>query len=269
MARIKLTLAYLGTGFSGWQIQAPNQGKEARTVQGVLEDAVARLCGQPVRLHGSGRTDAGVHADGQIAHFDTPAGTPAINWRAALNSSLPPDLSVLLAEEAGEDFHARFSAKEKIYTYCLWLERAFIPPKLRDRVWACGPLGPQGLAGMDAAAALLIGEHDFAGFQNRGTDPADTRRTLHEISRFYPALPGENLPDPEGRYLAWRFRANGFLKQMVRNLAGFLVAVGQGRLTPEDARRALGSAGRAGLDFPTAPARGLSLTGVIYQGKAD
>lgn len=265
MGRIKLTLAYLGSAFSGWQVQAPNRGEKARrpvrTVQGELERAVSRLLGTDVRLHGSGRTDAGVHADCQVAHFDTPEGAPAINWRAALNSSLPPDISVLAAEEVSGDWHARFSAKEKIYTYYLWLERAFIPPKLREQAWACGPLE---LERMSEAARLLEGEHDFAAFQNSGTDPADTRRTLYEISRFYPALPGECGPDPAGRYLAWRFRGSGFLKQMVRNLAGFLVAVGQGRHAPQEALRLLESGDRTCLDFPTAPAWGLTLTRVIY-----
>ncbi|MDR2893624.1 MAG: tRNA pseudouridine synthase A [Deltaproteobacteria bacterium] len=302
MPRIKLTIAYVGTGFAGWQVQAENQGVTQRTVQGELEAALHDLLNglkrrndldQPdcpglpdqttglIRLHASGRTDSGVHADMQVAHFDAPAGCERINWAQALHRRLPGDISILAAETVAEDFHARFDCRAKIYTYALWLERAYVPPKLRPFAWACGPLN---LEAMDKAAALLIGRHDFASFQNVGSKPGDTVRNLLSVERFFAAMPGEAAvipgeatipreadvipseaaPQPDNPYVVWRFQGDGFLKQMVRNLTGFLVSVGQGKLEPDDAPRILAARDRTAFDFPTAPAWGLTLSKVIY-----
>lgn len=225
--RIRLTLAYEGTDFCGWQLQPRD-----RTVQGEVEKALARILGAPVRVHGSGRTDAGVHAVGQVCHFDCPEPRPDFPWRRALNGVMPPDVRVIDAAEVGDDFHARFGAGQKTYEYVLWHQREFCLPQRRRFVWACGPVD---FPRMEAAARVLAGEHDFAAFQNVGTDIDSTVRTLFDLSRH----PG-NAPDES----VWRFTANGFLKQMVRNLMGCLVACGRGRLAVDQVRAILDSGDR-------------------------
>lgn len=260
MARIKLDIAYVGTKFAGWQVQAPAGGVPQRTVQGELEKALAAVLGQNVRLHGSGRTDAGVHADNQCAHFDAPDKYAGINWAAALKKYLPGDLTVLSACPAGPDFHARFSAKGKVYAYNIWLSPEPLPPKLKPFAWAAGPLD---LPLMDEAAAALTGEHDFAAFQNSGSEVKDTVRIIHEIRRFALPLPGEASAGGSP-LMAWEFYGNGFLKQMVRNLMGFMAACGQKKLAPADAEAIFTSGKRNSLNFATAPAQGLSLRRVIY-----
>ncbi|MDR1242065.1 MAG: tRNA pseudouridine(38-40) synthase TruA [Deltaproteobacteria bacterium] len=273
MARIKLTVAYLGTGFAGWQIQSFNQGAVARTVQGVLEEALRLILGVPVRVHSAGRTDAGVHADRQVAHFDTPEKECRVrrwsgfNWQSALHRLLPPDISILKAEEVPPSFHARFDCTGKVYAYHLWLERNYIPPKIRAFAWACGTAD---FNRMQQAANMLPGRRDFAGFQNAGSPQADTVRTLYSITPFFPGLPGEPASPPANadgrqiRYLAWRFHGDGFLKQMVRNLMGFIVWAGQGKIQPEDAGSLFAGKHRRAANFPTAPAWGLTLTDVLY-----
>ncbi|MCL1915457.1 MAG: tRNA pseudouridine(38-40) synthase TruA [Desulfovibrionaceae bacterium] len=267
--RVKLTLAYIGTHFAGWQVQSPQSPGQAgghsavRTVQGELEAALGRLLGETVRVHGAGRTDAGVHADMQVAHFDAPEHLAHINWPAALRRLLPPDLDVLLAEEVPPGFHARFSATGKVYTYVLSLSSSPPPPKLRPFVWSAGPLD---LERMDQAALPLLGEHDFAAFRNAGNETASSTRRLDQILRLswnpFPESPaGHRAP---GLYWAWRFTGNGFLKQMVRNLMGFLAAVGRGKLSPEDAGRILAGRDRRALPSAAAPARGLTLSRVLY-----
>jgi tRNA pseudouridine38-40 synthase len=273
MARVRLTLAYLGTGFAGWQIQSFNQGMRARTVQGALEEALLALLGVPVRVHSAGRTDAGAHADKQVAHFDIPEKCRirkpgGFNWQGALHRFLPPDISILKAEEAAASFHSRFDCKGKVYSYQLWLERNYIPPKIRAFAWACGPVD---FTLMREAAQMLLGRHDFAAFQNAGSAQTDTVRTLHSITPFFPGLPGEAAAQPvnpacreQTRCLAWRFYGDGFLKQMVRNLMGFMVWAGQGKIRPEEAVSVFESGRRNAANFPTAPAWGLTLTDVLY-----
>ena len=168
MIRVKLVLAYVGTGFHGWQIQAGG-----RTVQGVVEECLARLCSAPIRVHGSGRTDSGVHALGQVAHFDPPAGRSGIPWQRALNSLLPHDVSVVHAEPADDTFHARFSATAKEYSYTLWLEPNFVLPQRMPFVWAVGPLD---VKAMKASFRFLVGEHDFAAFCRSRSGATTTRR---------------------------------------------------------------------------------------------
>lgn len=261
MSRVKLVLAYVGTGFAGWQLQASPDSPQPRTVQGELEKALEKLLGQPVRVHGSGRTDSGVHADMQVAHFDIPARFAQLNWAAALPRFLPEDLGVLEAQLVQDDFHARFSATGKVYTYSIWLGVSPVPPRLKPFVWGVRGLD---LALMAQAAQKLLGEHDFAAFQNSGSKVTDTVRTLHGIEQYPLALPGEKHIAPDSPLRAWRFEGNGFLKQMVRNLMGFMAAVGQGKLRAEDADLLFAAKNRSALHFPTAPAQGLSLTQVLY-----
>lgn len=249
MPRVKLTLAYKGTRFAGWQAQEPEGAAPLRTVQGCLEEAVARILGGPVRIHGAGRTDAGVHALGQVAHLDLP--DRDLNWQAALNHHLPRDVTVRAVETVAHDFHARFDARHKTYAYALWLERGYLLPQRRHYVWAVGPLD---LAAMAAAARQLLGKHDFAAFQNQGSRVQSTVR--HMLGIEFAACP--HFPE-----LVLRFTATGFLKQMVRNLTGCLVAVGRGRLQPDALPSLLAGRKRAAAPA-TAPAWGLTLESIQY-----
>lgn len=246
MPRIRLTVAYVGTRYRGWQIQARGE-----TVQGVLEERLARICEEPVRVHGSGRTDSGVHALGQVAHFDAPEPKARIPWQKALNSMLPDDIAVLDAREADPDFHARYSVSSKRYAYTLWTDPDYTLPQRAPFVWAVRGLD---LAAMDEAAAHLCGTHDFAAFQNAGTEVKGTVRTLQPIVRSAGQHPCE---------LVYRFQADGFLKQMVRNLMGLLVEVGRGGMSPDDALAVLQSRDRR-LAPATAPPQGLTLEEVMY-----
>ncbi|MGE4552972.1 MAG: tRNA pseudouridine(38-40) synthase TruA [Desulfovibrionaceae bacterium] len=256
MTRIRLTIAYDGARFLGWQLQ-----REEPTVQGVVEAAVAGVLGAPVRVHGAGRTDSGVHARGQVAHFDLPRSPEGqedqearwlrIPWRRALNARLPVDVRVLAAEVAPPGFHARFWAREKTYAYTLWREAEYVLPQRRRYVWACGPLDE---AAMDRAAAHFLGRRDFAAVQNAGTVIHSTVRTVLELTRG----PGQEPPET-----VWRIRADGFLKQMVRNILGCLVAVGRGRLDPDAVPGLLDGGDRRVLP-PTAPACGLTLESIVY-----
>lgn len=248
--RLKLTLAFEGTRFWGWQLQP---GK--RTVQGVVEDAVARLALEPVRVHGASRTDSGVHALGMVAHLDIPETRRHLPWHRALNALLPEDVAVVEAAFAPPGFHARFSAVSKVYSYTLWTRPEFLFPQRRNFVWACGPLD---FAAMDQAMALFVGRHDFKGFQNTGTPILSTLRSVLSFTREPGIFPEETV---------LRIRADGFLKQMVRNIVGCLVAIGRGKVPPERVRSLLNEGDRTKAPA-TAPGRGLCLEAVFY-GEAE
>lgn len=254
--RLKLLLAYDGTGFSGWQIQEKPQPPP--TVQGTLETALARLTGGFVRVFGSGRTDAGVHAHGQVAHCDVPD-RPGLDWRHSLNAVLPPAVRVLSADAAAPDFDARRDAVSKTYIYQFWRETRFVPPALAPFVWACGPLDT---AAMRAALLHFPGERDFASLRNAGSD---TRGSVRRIfSAALETLPPQEFYPPHVPLLRLRVTANGFLKQMVRNMAGLLAACGRGKLAPEAVPALLAAADRAAVNAPTAPPGGLALACVDY-----
>jgi tRNA pseudouridine38-40 synthase len=246
MPRIRLTVAYVGTRYQGWQIQGRGE-----TIQGAIEDKLARICGELVRVHGSGRTDSGVHALAQVAHFDVPESKRHIPWQQALNAMLPNDISILEAREAQDDFHARFSVRSKRYAYTLWTEPRFTLPQRAPFVWSVRGLDFQA---MDQAAKVLAGTHDFAAFQNAGTEIKGTVRTLEPIVRTQGQHPAEWI---------FRFQADGFLKQMVRNLMGLLVEVGRGGLAPADVLPILEGCDRRKAPA-TAPAQGLTLEEVMY-----
>lgn len=246
MIRIKLTLAYDGTEYCGWQYQ-PND----RTVQGELEKALAVILGESPRVHGSGRTDSGVHALGQVVHFDCADDRRTINWQRGLNALMPRDIRVVEYSIVPNDFHVRYSALSKTYEYSLWHNRDYCLPQRYRFVWECGPVE---LAPMQEAASILMGEHDFAAFQNVGTDIKNTVRTISDISFHRGATEFETV---------WRYSATGFLKQMVRNLMGCLVACGRGKMTPEEVHSILLSKDRT-LAPNTAPASGLTLLSVEY-----
>lgn len=258
MPRLKLLIAYVGTDFHGWQTQI-RRDRTVPTIQALIEAQMNRIIGRPVHVHGAGRTDAGVHAEGQVAHVDVPESKSGIDWQLALNTSLPPSIRIVEAVRVPDTFHAQHHARRKIYEYRLWLSRRYTPPWLYPFVWACGPLRVEA---MDAAARHLIGTRDFASLRNTGTEVLSTVRTVLAVSRD-PAgmLPAEVL---EGRaVLTWRFEADGFLKQMVRNSMGLLVAAGQGKIDADDVPDILAARDRRKAP-PTAPAHGLVLKAVRY-----
>jgi len=243
LRRIKLTLEYDGTDFSGWQVQ-PDQ----RTVQGVIEEGLRNIMGSPIRVIGSGRTDAGVHALEQIAHAEVTRGIPAVNIMMGLNSALPRDVRVLECEDTTETFHAQRSATGKTYRYVIL--NGPRPTALdRYRVWYIRK--PLDLETMREGAGHLVGEHDFAAFKSAG-DETTTVRNLRELG-----------VSREGNCIVLNFEANGFLKHMVRNLTGALVEVGLGKFVPEDMRRLLDSRSRENSPIK-APPQGLTLIQVTY-----
>ena len=261
MPRLKLTLAYVGTHYHGWQIQAWKDREDPPTVQAFVARAVSHVAGRPTHVQGAGRTDAGVHADAQVAHCDIPEDRVHVRWQLALNTLLPRDIRVIDACIVPDSFDACLSVKRKAYTYSLWLDHLCTPPKLYPFVWACGPLD---MDRFDAAAEHLTGTHDFAALQNAGTPHKSTVRTLFSITR----TPGRTAEAalPEGcRQVDVRFEGNGFLKQMVRNLVGLMVACGRGKFNPEDISALLASGDRRKAPF-TAPPQGLTMTQIWYEG---
>lgn len=263
MRTLKITLAYDGTDFVGWQRQA-----EGVSVQGALEDALARIHGAPVSVAGAGRTDAGVHATGQVASvaIDTPHDTATL--RRALNAMLPEAVRVLGVEEAAHDFHARFGAVSKTYHYRI-ANGPVLSPFLRRWTWHVP--WTLDVPAMQDAARRLGGEHDFAAFQSTGTDVRTSVRRL-DVSRLVEAVnlrgPGRGPGDRpevevEGRLLVYEVEGSGFLRHMVRAIAGTLVEVGSGRAAPSLVGELLVRPDRTRAG-PTAPASGLCLARVTY-----
>lgn len=259
----KITIAYDGADFSGWQIQ-PGEV----TIQGEIQDALRRITGENPLPQGSGRTDAGVHALGQVASFALQAPIPPDNLRRALNRTLPDAIRILSAEKAPATFHARHSAKAKTYEYRVFRETV-CPPFLARYVHPCA--WPMNLEEMQAAAKLLEGEHDFLSFA--ATDPDLSTRNPDEACN--PSVPmktsirtvfssvWEQRQTDAGALLVYRVRGNGFLHHMVRNFVGTLLDVGRGRTAVDAIPGILAAKARAAAG-PTAPARGLFLHSVEY-----
>lgn len=247
MARIRLIVAYDGTAFSGWQVQPGG----ARTVQAVLESALSKVCaGAPVQVSAAGRTDAGVHATGQVVAFDAPVARPMTAFVAGLNGILPEDVAVLRADEVAADFDPRRWALGKRYRYRIWNGPTRSPLE-RHRAWMI--FSPLDVAAMRAAAAHLLGEHDFASFQAAGCAAETTVREVRRVS-----VDGE-----AGGVLTVTVEATAFLRHMVRAMVGTLVEVGLGRRAADGmpevlAARDRGAAGRTG------PPQGLTLEAVYY-----
>lgn len=256
MPRFLLRLAYDGTDYAGWQRQ-----DNGLSVQAVLEEALAPLSGAPVTAVGAGRTDAGVHAEGQAAHVDLPEGlTEDVVLRAA-NARLPADVRVRSATRVSEDVHARFSTIAKTYRYTWLVSRVGHPMLART---ACLVPPRLDLVAMGRAAACLEGRHDFAAFQSTGTPVTSTERTIFGADLC--VRPGDDLPltllDDE-RLIELEITGDGFLRHMVRAIAGTLLEVAQGRRTADDLPRLLAGASRSEAG-PKAPAHGLTLLRVLY-----
>ncbi len=247
MRRIRITLAYEGTDFHGWQVQPG-----LPTIQGTLQQVLAQIEGRPVRVIGSGRTDAGVHALAQVAAFDLENPIPAENLRRAMNRLLPPSIRVLEAREASPEFHPRRDALWKTYEYRIWRTEVCPPFERRYVHHFPYPLDEGRLIG---AAPLLEGEHDFAAFAapDAGDRPGESR-----LRRIF-----SSRAERRREKLIYRVTGSGFLKHMVRNMVGALLEIGKGNLEEADLR-ALLAGGRAGSAGPTAPASGLFLTEVRY-----
>jgi tRNA pseudouridine38-40 synthase len=243
---VRLTLAYDGTGFRGW---ARQRDQRIRTVEGALTERLETVLREPVKLSVAGRTDAGVHARGQVASFRTTSTVAPDRLRQALNAALAPEVVVTDAREAPDGFDARFSATGREYVYRI--HEAEVPDPTSARFVWHRP-GTLRLGPMRGAARHLVGEHDFSSFCRR---PGEGRSTVRTLRRLTVAR--------RGGLVEVRAEANGFLHQMVRSLVGTLVAVGEGRIEPGTIPRILAAKDRAAAGR-LAPARGLTLERVRY-----
>lgn len=278
MRNIKLTVAYDGTDFAGWQIQPG-----AATIQGALVEIARKITQERVLVYGAGRTDSGVHAIGQVAHFKTQSALTPQQFQRAFNALLPPTIRVVDCEEVGPDFHARWQAVTKTYAYRIWRGRIVPPFAYRYVLHYPFPLDE---AAMAEAAGRFVGEHDFTSFaassgsEENGRD-RNPRREVLSCTVVRPATPPAELiwasPPPEcaaalgalqrffglGEELVCIIRGKSFLRYMVRKIVGTLLEVGKGRLTPEDVTRlfALRDRSKSGS---TLPPQGLCLVEVEY-----
>ncbi|MBI5411460.1 MAG: tRNA pseudouridine(38-40) synthase TruA [Nitrospirae bacterium] len=244
MPTFKLTLEYEGTAYAGWQRQ-PDQP----TVQAALETAIRQVTQRYIPVIGAGRTDAGVHALGQVASFRSEKGLDATEWLRALNGLLPPDISVRSVEPAADDFHARYSALTKLYEYRI-LNQPQRSALYRNRAWHL--YGRLDLATIREAASLLVGRHDFSSFQGH---PTDTENPVCDLQRL------DLIHEPP--LVRIEAQADRFLKQMVRAIVGTLVEVGQGKRPPQAMKDILAAKDRRSAGV-TAPAHGLYLVRVDY-----
>lgn len=245
MTRYALGLEYDGTAFMGWQ----SQTHPGRTVQACLEEALAKVADHAVEVSCAGRTDAGVHARGQVAHFDSDARRSLRGWLLGVNSNLPPDVAVGWIQETAADFHARFSAEARQYRYVI-MNRLTRPALEREILsWVHRPLDAER---MQAAARHLLGRHDFSAFRSVECQAKHPVRTLQRLD-----------VRREGERVVIDAVADGFLHHMVRNIAGVLLAVGEGRQDTGWSKAVLEGRDRT-LGGVTAPAGGLSLMAVKY-----
>lgn len=247
MRNIKLTIAYDGTNYHGFQEQ---RGTGLLTIQEAMEDCLTRLAGERIQVVGAGRTDAGVHARGQVINFRNP------NWPIpigriplALNGILPDDIVVLSAEEVPEEFHARFSAKAKTYSYCIWNDRI---PSPFYRLYSYFMPVPLNVKDMEQAALNLLGSHDFKCFQASGSTVKNTVRTLYQADIL-----------TDGPLVKLVFTGDGFLYNMVRIMVGTLVQAGLGKIKPGQVVEILQACNRV-MAGPTFPPQGLCMEQVVY-----
>jgi tRNA pseudouridine38-40 synthase len=241
--RLKLTIAYDGSRFVGWQRQA-----EGESIQGLIEDALAAIEGARVTVHGAGRTDAGVHALGQVASVGVASRHDTATLTRAINAQLPADIRIRAIDEVDERFHARFSARSKCYRYRFHTAPVADP---FERAYAWHLPEPLDVHAMRAAASLLVGTHDFKAFQSSGGATTATVRTITRSELR------------EGVMLVYEVCGNGFLRHMVRAIAGTLVDVGRGRREPATITTLLHGGGRSDAGR-TAPPHGLFLVSVDY-----
>jgi tRNA pseudouridine38-40 synthase len=252
MRYFKLTIAYDGTDFHGWQIQS---GKP--TIQDEIVSVLRRLTQENIALHAAGRTDAGVHALGQVGSFRTQSGLSAEEFQRALNAILPPTIRIVAAAEMGPDFNARWSARSKIYRYRLYRGRVVPPMLWRYVLHYPFPLDE---AKMQDAAARFVGSHDFASFAaSTGSEEDDRERsTIREIYST------ELVRSADNEELVFTVRGRSFLRYMVRKMVGTLLDVGRGRLVPDDIDKLFEIRDRS-KSGPTVPPQGLCMVSVEHQ----
>lgn len=247
LRNIRLTLAYDGTEFSGWQVQ-----KNARTVQGDIEEALQRMHDHPVRIQGAGRTDAGVHASGQVGNFHTDLDSIATErWHIALNSYLPPDVRALSGREVDSAFNAKNDARQRVYRYYLYTGTVG-PPHLRLYCWKIRHRPD--LRRLNALAAVFLGEHDFTTFAAAGDVSKSKVRRVDSAGFF-----------PDGAFLCFKAAASSFVWRMVRSLLGTILEYEQKGISPSELAQALAAKDRSRAGM-SAPARGLFLERVVYDG---
>lgn len=244
MHRIKLTVAYDGTNYCGWQVQ-PN----GVSIQSTLQKAIEDLVGEKVNVTGASRTDSGVHALGQVAVFDTMKEIPDWKYALAINQRLPKDIVVQKSEEVSMDFHPRYTSVVKTYEYRILNRRVQLP---NERLYSYFVPGRLNLEKMQEAAVYLVGEHDFRSFCSQKTKVLSTVRTIYDLTI-----------EKQGDMIILRITGNGFLYNMVRIITGALLKVGFEQKTPEEIKDALENpSGKAA--GPTAPAHGLTLVEIKY-----
>lgn len=244
MKRIKLVVAYDGTNYHGWQIQ-PNEV----SVEQILNEALAKLTGEDIKVIGASRTDAGVHALGNVAVFDTESKIPGEKFSYALNQRLPEEIRIQSSSEVAIDFHPRHCECRKTYRYCI-LNSEFPVPT--ERLYSHFIYYDLDLKAMRQAAQYLIGEHDFKSFCSTKTSVTDTVRTIYDLKIT-----------KEGPKISIMVKGNGFLYNMVRIIAGTLIEVGLGRKEPNELQQMLEQKDRQ-IAGPTAPAKGLTLMNIEY-----
>lgn len=247
---IRLVIAYDGTAYAGWQRQA-----EHPTIQGILEEKIALMTKAQVVLHGAGRTDAGVHALGMVANFQTPASIPCQGFVKGLNSLLPRDIRILAADEEAAEFHARFNAKGKRYSYHLSTLPTLLP---HQRLYHAHVPGIIDVPSMEASLAALVGEHDFSSFEAAGSRDLSITTGRGAVRRIF-----ASTLECHGATMVLSIHGDGFLRHMVRNIAGTVLEVGQGKRTVAGFVETLAACDR-GQAGPTAPAQGLFLDAVFY-----
>jgi tRNA pseudouridine38-40 synthase len=246
--RLRALIAYDGTEYYGWQIQ-----KNHPTIQSTLQDCLQHICKRPVDVTGAGRTDSGVHAYGQIAHFDWDHELQADKLILGMNALLPMDIRVLELTEADPRFHARFDAKSKMYLYRINRSRFHSPFHVRYSLHYRRPLDEKLL---EDCARILTGEHDFVAFQATGTDVVSTIRVIQEIHI-------QSITFDESLFLYLRIHSNGFLRKMARMIVGTMLEIASGRRSLDDLPQALLKGDRKYVGIP-APGRGLFLEKVHY-----
>ena len=248
---IRLTIAFDGTEFGGWQRQ-----RHGQTIQGEIEKNLALITAAQVTLHGAGRTDAGVHAEAMTAHFATPATINCQSLVRALNSLLPAAIRIIKAEEVSADFHARYSATGKRYAYTI--QTAAIQSPF-ERLYAVQVVKPLDFAAMRSCLAILIGTHDFSSFENSGSRD----RSRDSVRGAVRTIVEARLSAGEGQKHTFLFSGDGFLRSMVRNIVGTVLEAGKGKISPADFAAILQAKDR-NLAGPAAPAHGLVLKEVFY-----
>jgi tRNA pseudouridine38-40 synthase len=256
MKNIKITIAYDGAEFHGWQSQPG-----VPTIQGAINEAARKITQEKIVAHGASRTDAGVHALGQVAHFKTHSPLSATEIQRALNALLPPAIRIVAAEEMGHEFHSRWLSQGKTYRYRIYRGKVLPPFEYRRALHYPWPLDEDAMA---VAARLFEGEHDFTSFAaSSGSEEDDRDRTMQRV-----LYSSEIVREPGSEEISYVVRGQSFLRYMVRKIVGTLIEVGRGRLTPEDIPGLfeLRDRSRSG---PTTPPEGPYLVGLEYPDPTD